>query len=139
MTTRRTVLALGLGAAIAPVVGTLFGARAAWAGDWVDLGSRKVRVFGDADRIMVADNGGIYRKLRLAVAGNGVHVERAVVYFANGEDKAYNFDTFVEQGSVSGAVDLPGEGRAILYVDMFYRRRKNGNGIAVVTLQGLSA
>jgi hypothetical protein len=40
---------------------------------------------------------------------------------------------------VSGSVDLPGDGRAILYVDMFYRRPKNGKGAAVVTLQGLTA
>lgn len=134
MTTRRAILALGLGALAAPLA-----TRAAWAGDWVDLGSRKVKVYGDADRIMVADDGGIYTRLRLKVAGNGVHVERAVVYFANGEDTAYHFDTFIEQGTVSGAIDLPGEGRAILFVDMFYRRRKNGNGVAVVTLQGLTA
>lgn len=135
MTSRREILALAFGAAMAPI----FGLRAAWAGNWVDLGSRKVKVFGDADRIMVADNGGIYTKLRLAVAGNGVHVENGIVYFANGENQAYHFDTFVEQGSHSGALDLPGEGRAILYVDMFYRRRKNGKGVAVVTLQGLTA
>jgi hypothetical protein len=110
--------------------------RAAWAGDWVDLGSRKVKVYGDADRIIVADNGGIYTKLRIGVTGNNVHVERAVVYFGNGENQAYNFDTLVEQGTHSGAIDLPGGGRAILHVDMFYRRRKNGNGAAWVTLQG---
>lgn len=135
MTTRRGILALGIGALAVPTLGL----RAALAGDWVDLGSRTVRVFGDADRIMVADNAGIFRKLRLAVAGNGVHVERAVVHFANGEDKTYAFDAFVAQGTHSAAVDLPGAGRAILYVDMIYRRRKNGNGVAVVTLQGLTA
>lgn len=135
MTTRRGILALALGAAMVPVMGL----RRALAGDWVDLGKRKVQVYGDADRIMVADNGGIYTKLRLKVTGNNVHVERGVVYFGNGQNQAYNFDTLVEQGTVSGAIDLPGEGRAILYVDMFYRRRKNGKGAAYVTLQGLSA
>ena len=132
MTTRRGVLALGLGALAAPFLSL----RAAWAGAWVDLGSRKVKVYGDADRIMVADNGGIYTKLRIAVTGNNVYVERAVVYFGNGENQAYSFDTLIEQGTHSGAVDLPGGGRAILYVDMFYRRRKNGKGAAFVTLQG---
>lgn len=134
MTTRRAVLALGFGALAAPLLPSV-----ARAGDWVDLGSRKVKVFGDADRIMVADNAGIYTKLRLKVAGNNVHVEHATVYFANGDHQSYNFDTVVEEGTVSGAIDLPGGGRAILYVDMIYRRRKNGRGIAVVTLQGLTA
>jgi hypothetical protein len=135
MTTRRAFLALGLGAAFAPLVT----ARAAWARDWVDLGSRKVSVYGDADRIMVADNGGLYSKLRIKVAGNGVHVERAVVHFGNGDEVAYDIDVFVQKNTVSGSVDLPGDGRAILYVDMFYRRPKNGKGAAVVTHQGLTA
>ena len=135
MTTRRGILALGLGALSAPFLGL----RAAWAANWVDLGSRTVEVYGDADRIMVADNGGLYSKLRLKVAGNGVHVERAIVHFANSDSAAYDFDVFVGKGTTSGTVDLPGNGRAILYVDMFYRRRKNGKGVAVVTLQGLTA
>ena len=134
MTTRRTLLAFGLGAVIAPLTSVRV-----WASDWVDLGSREVQVFGDADRILVADNAGIYTKLRLKVTGNNVHVDRAVVYFGNGEHQAYSFDTLVEQGTHSGALDLPGEGRVILYVDMFYRRRKNGKGKAFVTLQGLTA
>ena len=135
MTTRRGILAFGLAAVMAPVLGL----RAALAGAWVDLGSREVQVYGDADRIMVADNAGIYTKLRLKVTGNNVHVDRAVVYFGNGEHQAYGFDVLVEQGTHSGALDLPGGGRAILYVDMFYRRRKNGKGKAFVTLQGLTA
>jgi hypothetical protein len=134
MISRRATLAIGLGAMLAPF--TL--ARAAWAGYWVDLGTRTVKVYGDADRIAVSDNGGIYRRLRISVARNGVHVERATVYFGNGETATYQFDSFVPRGSVSAPIDLPGGGRAILYVDMVYRRRAGG-GVAVVTLQGLSA
>jgi hypothetical protein len=134
MLTRRTALALGLGAVLAP----LSGIRAARAASWVELGTRTVKAYGDADRIAVADNGGVYTKLRIAVARNGVHVERATVRFGNGESATYLFDAFVPRGSVSAPVDLPGGGRSILYVDMVYRRRAGG-GAAVVTLQGLSA
>ena len=134
MITRRTVFAIALGALAAPLVS----ARAAWAGYWVDLGTATVKVYGDIDRITVADNGGVYTRLRIAVARNGVHVERATVYFSNGEKATYLFDAFVPRGSVSGAIDLPGGGRSILYVDMVYRRR-SGGGVSVVTLQGLSA
>lgn len=134
MTTRRTVLASVIAATMLP----LAAARAVWADSWVDLGSRRVKATVEADRIMVADNTGLYTKLRISVAGNGVFVDRATVLFGNGEEGHYTFETFIERGSVSGALDLPGGGRAIVHVDMVYRRRKNG-GPAVVTLQGLSS
>jgi len=135
MTSRRQFIALVFAAAALP----LTAARAAWAGSWVNLGSRKVRAYGEADRFVVSDNGGIYTKLRVAVSGNGVFIVAATVLFGNGETATYQFDALVEQGTVSGAIDLPGDGRAIVHVDMLYRRRRNGHGVAVVTLQGLTA
>ncbi|OYW51838.1 MAG: hypothetical protein B7Z10_02205 [Rhodobacterales bacterium 32-66-7] len=105
----------------------------------MNLGTRKVRAYGDADRFVVADNGGIYTRLRVAVSGNSVYIATATVLFRNGDAVTYQIDALIEQGTVSGAVDLPGGGRAIVHVDMLYRRRRNGKGVAVVTLQGLTA
>lgn len=130
--TRRKVF-LGV---LATTIGAGFPALAA---SWVDLGFSRVSLGREVDRIDVAaHHRRLFTKLRLAVDGNDIFLHTMTVHFVKASPVTYRFDTLIKDGRRSSSIDLMGEGRRVEHVDLAYRRAAGG-GVAVVTLQGLSA
>lgn len=124
--------------------GVMGGAGAAWlallagpaaAETWVALATRTVRLRRDRDRFAVGEGRGLFDRLRLRVEGNAVHIARAGVTFGNGETVWFPVDAVIAPATDGRSIDLPGEARAIRFVDLTYRRIPGG-GAAVVTLLG---
>ena len=129
MLTRRIDLLSGASAA-------LFAATPGFAESWVDLGSARVSLGNESERIFVASRARFYSRLRLRVDGNKIFLDSGEVKFANGDVETYDFDAEIEEGKTTRSLDLPGKDRYIEYVEFEYRR-KLGGGSATVTLQGL--
>lgn len=127
---RAFLAAVAAAVAVAPVT-----ARAA---GWVVLGSRKVRRVGDHDVITVGAERGLFTRLRLEVAENGIFINKLHVTLGDGSALAFDLRNFIEKGGHTRELDLPGGGRNVRKVDLYYTRRPGG-GQAVVTVLGLRA
>lgn len=121
--------------------GAAFGLLAAapvQADAWVELATRRVRLRRDYDRFAVGTERGRFTRLRLRVVGNTINLARAAVTFGNGETQVFPLGVVISPGTDGRNIDLAGGARAILHVDLTYRRVPGG-GPATVTLLGLRA
>ena len=114
--------------------------KPAAAGEWVTLGSRKVGWLVDRDEIAVTAKEGTFTKLRFHTAGNKIHLLRVRVVYGNGADTELNPNVMIAAGSISPALDLPGNKRIVKKVVFWYKtpgkRRARLKPQATVTLHG---
>ena len=104
---------------------------------WVFLGQRGVSFRGDRDVIPVTAVQGVFGRLQLRVQGNGVHIHRVRVNFANGTAQVVQVNQWVPPNSATRVLDLPGAHRVIRNVQLFYSTRgRPWRGQAVVRLFG---
>jgi hypothetical protein len=109
--------------------------RPTQAQEYVVLGTRMVNLGNDRDRIRVGLLKGIFSRIRLEVADNGIFVQDLTVTFFNGETATLAVRSFIEEGGRTRDILLPGILRAIRHIDITYRRVPLG-GIANVTVVG---
>ena len=90
----------------------------------------------DRDRINVGRREGNFRELRVVVRGAPVEIYDMVVTFADGRTFSPNMRHRFEENSSTREIDLPGDKRAIRYVDFAYRSPNRREGRATVMLYG---
>lgn len=105
---------------------------------WTYLGTRRVNLLLDRDRIHVGVSSGLYEKIRLKVRGNGLFVLDVKVVYSNGASDHIPVRFFIPQGGYTRAMDLRGGSRHIRYVQLTYTKPINGNGRTWVDLWGRS-
>jgi hypothetical protein len=106
------------------------------AAEWVFLGSRKVRLAGDVDRIEVGGGKGKFRAVQLRVRDNGIFMHDMRITFGNGKRMDVPLREHFRRGSRSRAIDLPGGKRNIRAVRLTYRSEVDHQGKAKVELWG---
>jgi len=114
---------------------------AAWparllAREWVLLGSRDVRLAGDADAIPVTAAKGPFRRIQLRVRGNGVFIHDLTVVYGNGAAEDVPVRAHIPQGGATRVIDLRGGNRNVKSVRLRYRSERDGQGHARVEVWG---
>jgi hypothetical protein len=104
--------------------------------EWKVLGRRNADMNTDKDVIRVGGKEGKFKQLRLGVDGASVAVDRITVTFPNGKQANLNFKQELKGGSLSKAIDLPGDDRAIKEVELLFRTTGTGDKKASITLYG---
>jgi Protein of unknown function (DUF2541) len=108
----------------------------ALAREWVLLGSRDVRLAGDADTIPVKAPKGQFRQIQLRVRGNGVFIHDLTVVYGNGAADDIPVRAHIPQGGATRVIDLRGGSRNIKSVRLRYRSERDGQGHARVEVWG---
>ncbi|MHC4839787.1 MAG: hypothetical protein ACYTDT_02360 [Planctomycetota bacterium] len=106
-------------------------------GDRDLLGSRKVNLGGDVDRISARDQGGKFRAIEIEVDHSALSMYDIEVHFMNGDVFSPTTRLHFGPGSWSRKVDLPGNRRKINYVEFHYRSKNIFTGRATVKLWGV--
>ena len=75
----------------------------ALAREWVLLGSRDVRLAGDADTIPVKAPKGQFRQIQLRVRGNGVFIHDLTVVYGNGAADDIPVETVTREEMIAAA------------------------------------
>lgn len=122
--TRRTFIAMGASAALAPLPVA--------ADDWIVLGEKRVSLLSDRDIIMIGPRKGLFTGLKLRVTGSAVHFDQVTVVLSNGERKDLTIRSLIRAGGETREMLLPGLVRAIIALDMRYRRVLGGGSASVV-------
>jgi len=104
--------------------------------EWVLLGSRDVRLAGDADTIPVKAPKGQFRQIQLRVRGNGVFIHDLTVVYGNGAADDIPVRAHIPQGGATRVIDLRGGSRNIKSVRLRYRSERDGQGHARVEVWG---
>jgi hypothetical protein len=107
-------------------------------GKWVQLGKRLVSFETETDVLPVGLHRGLFDGLRIEAAGNAVFIERLTVVFPKGEQANIPVRSVIGAGSRSRDMLLPGLVRAIVRIEIVYRRAKLG-GAASLTFFGRRA
>ena len=113
---RATVQAFGRSAGAAPT-GDLAG--------WDHIGMRQVDFRVDRDAI-IALGQGMFRRIRIDVAGGDLELFDVRVRFGDGETWSPPTRLYFQEGSRSRVIDLPGGARLIRRIDFFYRSVPGG-------------
>ncbi|RMG14263.1 MAG: hypothetical protein D6731_10615 [Planctomycetota bacterium] len=95
------------------------------ADQWVVLGERKVAFGGDTD-VIPCSHKGRFRKIKLKVRGNPVHLADLDIHFANGGHQDVAVRSEIRAGGETRVIDLPGGARTIARVTLRYRTRLGG-------------
>ena len=103
---------------------------------WEVLGRRSVSLTHDHDTIQVGFTEGTFRRLRLAVRGNGLFVNSMTVVYRTGGHDMIPLRYHIPQGGESRDINLRGGNRVSRRVDLSYRSVHNGRGHAEVILSG---
>lgn len=131
MHTRRGFLALACATAVAPPA---FAAP----GDWITLGTRRVKLFKDRDLIYVGLKKGLFTGLKLQISGSGIFMEHLKVRFVNDDSADLPVRNFIKAGTETREILLPSLVRAIRLIEMEYRKVPTG-GESLVTVLGRQA
>jgi hypothetical protein len=105
--------------------------------DWELLGRRKVGLFADRDVIDVGGHEGKFRRIKLRVRGNDIHIFDLKVVYGNGTVDDIPVRQKLREGSETPPLDLRGRDRIIRRVEMTYGRVPNLRGHATVEVWGL--
>ena len=132
MTDRRRFLRIASAAAafVAALPGT------ALAREWVLLGSRDVKLAGDADAIPVTGSKGPFRQVQLRVRGNGIFIHDLTIVYGNGASDDIPVRAHIPQGGATRVIDLRGGSRNIKAGRLRYRSERDGQGRARVEVWG---
>lgn len=101
-------------------------------GRWEKLGERKVNRIADRDTIIVGNNEGGFRQLRIHVLENSIHIEQLTVVYGNGANDDLPVRALIPAGGKSRVIDLKGGKRNIRRVEMVFQSIRNGKGRATV-------
>jgi hypothetical protein len=118
------------------IIATGFLAGTADAATWEHLGTRRVGLFADHDRIYVGASAGTFDKIRLKVRGNALWIYDVTVVYGNGAHDDIPVRLRIPQGGSTRVIDLRHNNRHIKYVDFKYGHMPNFRGAAYVSLWG---
>ena len=104
--------------------------------EWVLLGSRDVRLAGDADTVPVKAPKGQFRQIQLRVRGNGVFIHDLTVVYRNGAAGGGPVPAPISPRGATRVIDLRGGSRNIKSVRLRYRSERDGQGHARVEVWG---
>jgi hypothetical protein len=96
------------------------GPLSARAGNWELLGEKHVAFVGDRDVIKVGRHEGRFRRIKLVVRDNNIHLDRLVVVYGNGDPDVFETEIKLHRGD-SRTFDLKGYARSIRRIELFYR------------------
>lgn len=112
----------------------------AQAQNWNLLGRKVVNFASDKDVIPVTAKDGRFKKIRLHVEQNAIHVGDLKVHFGNGETFDVSIRHVIKKGEYTRVIDLPGEQRVINRITIHYRtvgkRRKGRARVSVFGAHG---
>lgn len=74
----------------------------------------------------IGEEKGRFRQIELRVSNAAILIDRAQITFGNGQTRTIYMPRFIGNGGRSGAIDLPGENRAIKYVQIWCRALGKG-------------
>lgn len=94
--------------------------------EWVQIGKRLVSFSTETDVLPVGLHRGLFTGLRIEAAGNAVFIERLSVLFPKGEYVDIPVRSIIAAGSRSRDMLFPGLIRAIIRIDIVYRRARVG-------------
>lgn len=117
------------------------GMGSAHADQWERLGTRAVNFLGDRDVIPVGLKGK-YKKIKIKVTGNAIHIADLKVHFANGGVHDVAVRSNIPKGGETRVIDLPGAARVITKITVVYRtkiRKPRRRGKAHFTVFGKKA
>lgn len=106
--------------------------------EWIQLGKRLVSFAQEIDVLHVGWHRGLFTGLRIEAAGNAVFIERLTVEFPKGERVNIPVRSVIAAGSRSRDMLFPGLIRAIVKIEVEYRRARVG-GPAALTFYGRRA
>ena len=127
---RRTLLLGGLALTSLPAIGT------AAEGDWVLLGSRKVRWITDHDMIRVGMAEARFDHIAFVATGNGIFLRDLDVVYSSGANDHIVTRFHLPRDTPSRVIDLRGGERHIRRVEFRYGRPVDFDGPATVRLYG---
>lgn len=103
--------------------------------EWTKLGERKVGFRVDKDTIAVTAANGLFHKIRLKVSDSPIRFRDLKIHFGNNTVLDVPVKKHFKPGDKTRIIDLPGKGRVIKKVVMWYDT-KGFRGRATVTLWG---
>ncbi len=103
--------------------------------EWVQIGKRLVSFDREIDVLQVGLHRGVFTGLRVEAKGNAVFIERLTVVLSKGERVDIPVRSVIAAGSRSRDMLLPGLVRAIVRIEIVYRRARVG-GPASLTFYG---
>ncbi len=102
---------------------------------WTLLGEMRADRRRDHDVMPVGRHAGRFSKLMIAVEDDGVEISNIKVTFANGDVYRPGTRMIFREGARTGAIDLPGQARAIRKIEYDTRDLRRG-GRALVRIFG---
>jgi hypothetical protein len=102
---------------------------------WTLLGQQEVKGKRDRDTIHVGRYEGTFDQLQLVVLDSDIELKDLVVYFADGQKWSPSLRTSFKEGQRSKAIDLPGNNRTIVKIELLYQNTPGG-GAAKVAIYG---
>jgi hypothetical protein len=106
--------------------------------DWVELGCKRVSLFGvDRDTINVGRREGRFKAVRLHVTGADIQLLDLTVIYTNGSPDTLQIRSTLREGDRTRALDLKGWERSIDRIEMTYVTIPNFKGQARVCAEGL--
>lgn len=108
-----------------------------WPGQWETLGSQSVGLTVDHDTVYVGGNYGKFRKIKLQVQDNAIHLYNVRVTFRDGTEHEYSINGSIPAGGSTHELDLAGYRRTIQKIDLVYHSKAQFTGLARVTVLGL--
>lgn len=122
--------------AVALVAGAFFAApSSAWA-KWEKLGEKSVGFVADHDIVEVGRSQGWFKRIKLKVHKNFIHLKNIRVIYGNGEVDDIRLDTKIGPGGETNALKLDGPERKIQRIELFYHTKLNFRGKAHVLVYG---
>lgn len=110
----------------------------AWA-RWEKLGEKKVGFVVDHDIVEVGRSEGWFKRIKLKIHKNAIHLKNIRVVYGNGEIDDIKLDTDIGQGGETDALKLDGRERKIQRIELFYHSKLNFRGKARVEVYGNKA
>lgn len=108
----------------------------ALANGWEILGERSVNFKAEKDTIRVGPQDGKFRKIKLKVKKNGIHLIDLKIHYANGEVQDVAIRSLIRPGGETRVIDLEGNKRIISKITMRYQSLNKKKGKSTVRVFG---
>jgi hypothetical protein len=106
-------------------------------GGWQYLGQAHVDGGRDHDNISVG-NQGRFRELALQVENGPIEFDHVIVHYANGHSEELSVRQVIPAGGQTRNIDLRGNDRRIVSVELYYGKARHREGRPMVKLFGRS-
>ena len=113
-----------------------FSELAAQASKWQVLGKRKVNMKADHDEIPVTVLSGTFTNLKFKVLHAPIYVKNFRVFYGNGTNENFVVNKRIPKGKFSRIIDLKGNKRIIMKININYSTIPNFKGRAEVIVFG---